>query len=139
MAMRPKLAIIASHPIRHFCPVYRILAESGRVRPIVFYCSDHGVEQSYDRDFGEKFAWNIDLLGGYEHLFLEPALPLANAGFWRTDSRKLRAALDRHNPDAVMLYGYGERFQWRGWRWAKRNRKRILYWGYALDSRSYYI
>jgi hypothetical protein len=64
------LAILTSHPIQYQVPLWRALHESNRIPFQVWYLTKHGVEVSKDVDFGETFAWDLDMLGGYSHRFL---------------------------------------------------------------------
>lgn len=36
----------------------------------VWFLTDHGVTPSYDQEFKKTFAWDLDLLSGYQHRFL---------------------------------------------------------------------
>jgi len=127
MSTRPKLAIVVSHPVQHFAPVYQLLAKSDNIDVVVFYYSDAGAKEHFDKDFGLKYAWDLDLLADYRHTILNPGAPVTGVGFWKMDSRRLTTELDSENPDAVMVYGYSKRLQWRAWRWARRHGKVLLY------------
>jgi glycosyltransferase involved in cell wall biosynthesis len=37
----------------------------------VWFLTDQGVRRTEDKDFGKAFAWDVDLLSGYQHRFLE--------------------------------------------------------------------
>ena len=37
----------------------------------VFYMSDMGLQHRFDPGFGRAIAWDIDLLTGYDHEFIE--------------------------------------------------------------------
>src|ERR1043166_3669808 len=65
------LAILTTHPIQYQVPIWQELARDGRVPFEVWYLTRHGVESSHDVEFGRKFTWDIDLLSGYPHRFLE--------------------------------------------------------------------
>jgi glycosyltransferase involved in cell wall biosynthesis len=64
------LAILTSHPIQYQVPLWRALAADGRVRFEVWYLTPHAVRPCIDREFGETFAWDEDLLAGYPHRFV---------------------------------------------------------------------
>src|SRR5215510_10572712 len=64
------LAILTSHPIQYQVPLWRALAATD-VPFRIWYLTDHGVNASLDREFGQRFAWDIDMLGGYPHEFLD--------------------------------------------------------------------
>ena len=65
------LAIVTSHPIQYQAPLWRALAADGRVKFEVWFLTPHAVKPSNDREFGRTFAWDVDLLGGYPHRFLQ--------------------------------------------------------------------
>ena len=72
------LAIVTSHPIQYQAPLWRELAAAG-IDFEVWFLTPHAVKASYDREFGQTFAWDLDLLEGYPHRFL----PIAEG--WRLD------------------------------------------------------
>ena len=125
--MKPRLAVVISHPIQHFAPVYRIINEHNLVDVRVFYLSDAGARCYKDADFDAEFAWDIDLLSGYSYEVLQPATSLGGPHFWNVDDPKLSSRLDAFQPHAVLLYGYSQAIQWRGWIWAKQHNAAILY------------
>jgi len=65
------LVVLTSHPIQYQAPLWRALAENGEVPFEVWFLTDQGVRRTEDRDFGKAFAWDVDLLSGYPHRFLE--------------------------------------------------------------------
>lgn len=64
------LAILTSHPIQYQAPLWRALAADGRVPFEVWFLTPHAVAPSHDRQFGQAFAWDEDLLSGYPHRFV---------------------------------------------------------------------
>jgi glycosyltransferase involved in cell wall biosynthesis len=66
------LIVLTSHPIQYQAPLWRALAAEGGGVPFeVWFLTDQGVRRTEDRDFGKAFAWDVDLLSGYPHRFLE--------------------------------------------------------------------
>lgn len=66
------LIVLTSHPIQYQAPLWRALAAEGGGTPFeVWFLTDQGVRRTEDRDFGKAFAWDVDLLSGYPHRFLE--------------------------------------------------------------------
>lgn len=65
------LAILATHPIQYQVPIWRGLAGHGGLPLKVFYMSDQGLKARFDPGFGDSFAWDIDLLSGYPHEFID--------------------------------------------------------------------
>ncbi len=66
------LVVLTSHPIQYQAPLWRALAAAGGGTPFeVWFLTDQGVRRTEDRDFGKAFAWDVDLLSGYPHRFME--------------------------------------------------------------------
>ena len=83
------LAILTTHPIQYQVPIWKALAERGNVPFKVYYMSDQGLAARYDPGFGRQLAWDIDLVGGYEHEFIQVKTGQDQGSFWwlRLDRR----------------------------------------------------
>jgi glycosyltransferase involved in cell wall biosynthesis len=64
-----RLAIVTSHPIQYHSPWFRALARATDLE--VFYCHQQDAAGQADAGFGVPFEWDVPLLGGYDHTFLE--------------------------------------------------------------------
>ncbi len=103
-----RLAIVASHPIQYFAPLYRRLARTPDIDLNVYFCSRAGLDVYEDEGFGgEAFAWDIPLLEGYNHTFV-PNLHRERApgGFLSLVNPGIVKALRRRKYDAVWLHGH---------------------------------
>lgn len=115
------LVILTTHPIQYQVPLWQALARDGRVPFEVWYMSRHGIAPSADREFGATFAWDIDLLSGYPHRFLEGAERSSPGAFW---------GCRLHEPLARRLRVSGATALWiQGWQVA-------AYWQAACAARS---
>jgi glycosyltransferase involved in cell wall biosynthesis len=123
-----RFAAIVSHPIQHFAPLFRALARTDGLRVKVFYCCDWGVRPYHDPGFAQTFAWDVDLLAGYEHEFLPIRKRPRGMGFWDIDNPRVGERLDAFGPQVLWLHGYGHRTCWRAARWA-RGRAALLHFG----------
>jgi glycosyltransferase involved in cell wall biosynthesis len=99
----------------------------------VIYGSDFSVVGYQDREFGETFAWDTDLLGGYASVFLSrvgdgKARSLAEVS-WHGLGRALRQAA----PQAVLLAGYSPRFHQAAFLTAWRAGHPLLFRGETTD------
>jgi glycosyltransferase involved in cell wall biosynthesis len=65
------LAILTTHPIQYQVPLWKALAKEGNVPFEVWYMSDHATRQSFDSEFKQSFAWDLDMLEGYPSRFLK--------------------------------------------------------------------
>src|SRR5215831_5851719 len=99
--MIARVAVINTHPIQHFAPLWREIAKLKEVELKVFYCSDWGVNEYADPEFGTTFKWDIDLLSGYESEFLPISAHPWKLGFWETDSPAIGNRLEAYQPDLL--------------------------------------
>lgn len=105
--MPPKLAIVATHPIQYYAPWFVHLARHSGLEIRVFYLWNFGVAAHVDPGFQIPVTWDLPLLEGYEHEFVENrSRDPGTAGYfglWNPDlPRKLRS----WRPDAVLLTAY---------------------------------
>ena len=100
------LVIISTHPIQYQTPIWRALAETA-IPFQVWYLTDFGIEASHDKEFGEKFRWDIDTISGYPHRILKSSAGATPGNFWacRT-SEDLAAALRTAGARAVWIQGW---------------------------------
>ncbi len=70
-ACAPALAILTSHPIQYQAPLWQALAKAAEVPFEVWFLTNHGVSGSLDQQFGQAFAWDLNLLEGYPSRYLE--------------------------------------------------------------------
>lgn len=64
---KPRLAIIVSHPIQYFVPLYQRLAARDDIAIKVFFTWHAGEAPMEDVGFKRSIAWDIPLTHGYEH------------------------------------------------------------------------
>jgi hypothetical protein len=99
---RPRLGVLASHPIQYQAPLYQELARRGTVDLEVAFLSSDGAHPYHDPSFGVTIAWDIDLLGGYRSTVLGRK-PLAGKAAWLVSlSRWVRGR------DIVVLHGHSD-------------------------------
>jgi hypothetical protein len=77
---KTRFALVVSHPIQHFTPFYRALAQCDGIALKVFFCCRVGLEPYFDREMNTQIAWNMDLLSGYDHMFLPKASEISRSG-----------------------------------------------------------
>src|SRR5215831_10700779 len=95
---RMRVAVINTHPIQHFAPLWREIATTGDVELKVFYCTDWGIREYTDPGFATVLKWDVDLLSGYQYEFLPIRTRPKMLGFWETDNPSLRGALSKFSP-----------------------------------------
>ena len=120
-----RLAVVVSHPIQYYAPLWRALAGAPGVELRVFFASRVGLDKTYDAEMKTSLAWATDLTGGYDHEFLPEAARFQRTGF-HLDNPSVGAALSRFQPSAVILHGYGSKTMLRALLWCKLHRARAL-------------
>lgn len=109
---KPRLAVLLTHPVQYFKPVFTgLAADPGLELQVVFGC-DHGTSASVDPDFGVAFAWDSAPTEGYPHAVVsnQPlaalSTPASALGLARQASRLIRD----WRPDAVLVFSYSPLF-----------------------------
>ena len=121
-----RLAVVISHPIQYFGPLYARLAEMPGVSLKVFYCSDRGAREYRDQGFCKDIAWDIPLLEGYEYEFLSVTTRPGAKRFQGFGSPDVGSRLERYGAEIVWIHGYSQPTMWRAWWWARGRAKCIL-------------
>lgn len=123
---KPRLAIVVSHPIQHFVPLYRALADHDGIEVKLFFASRVGLDSYYDNEMQTQIAWNMDLLAGYSYCFLPGAELVTESLALPKLDPDLEPSLGEFCPDTVMVYGYAMALSRRAARWANANGCRLI-------------
>lgn len=119
--MTYKLAVVATHPVQYQAPLWRAIAASPDFDVKVYFASRQGLDEAMDPGFGKAFAWDIPLLGGYDHEFLTsvriPILPGPIANLY---PKGLADRFRMEKFDATLVLGYATGAAWAGMRAAWR-------------------
>lgn len=118
--MKYKIAIITSHPIQYQAPLFRVFASDAEIDLTVFFGSNHGIAAKVDPGFGKAFAWDVPLLGGYRHIFLNNSRPGLSVNDWRLDGPELKSYFKKEHYDAVLVFGWNKMLFWQAIWWARR-------------------
>jgi glycosyltransferase involved in cell wall biosynthesis len=107
------LAILTTHPIQYQVPLWQALARDGRVPFEVWYLTSHATHKSVDPEFGKTFAWDMDMLAGYPHRFLEVAEGARPGSFFGCRlTEKLRDRIRNAGVRAVWIQGWQVAAYW---------------------------
>ena len=103
-----KLAIVTTHPIQYYAPLFRMLHNRGVIRMKVFYTwsqSQQGAQ--FDPGFGKSIQWDIPLLEGYEYTFVNNiATDPGSHRFNGINNPTLNAEIEEYKPDAILIIGW---------------------------------
>lgn len=108
---RIRLAILSTHPIQYHAHWFRALAARPELDLSVFYCHRASAADQARAGFGVEFDWDIPLLEGYSHTFLNsPRGKLGN--FFGSHAPALAQMLARKSVDAVLVNGWHYQAAW---------------------------
>src|SRR5476651_75479 len=66
-----KLAIITTHPIQYYAPVFKLLQQRGNIDIKVFYTWGDAAPDKHDPGFNQAITWDIPLLDGYNYTWVK--------------------------------------------------------------------
>lgn len=103
-----KLAIITTHPIQYYAPIFKLLSERKKIEICVFYTwGKDALKDKFDEGFGKKIEWDIPLLEGYNYEFLENiASDKGSHHFKGIDNPTIIEEVKKYNPDAILVFGW---------------------------------
>ena len=105
---RVRLAIVSTHPIQYYAPIFQLLARSDGLSVKVFYTWSQAAAGSVeDAGFGRSITWDIPLLEGYEFEFVPNVARRPGTGhFWGLRNPGLTGAIEAWDADAVLVFGW---------------------------------
>ncbi|WP_338793008.1 glycosyltransferase family 4 protein [Bernardetia sp. Wsw4-3y2] len=103
-----KLAIITTHPIQYYAPIFKLLSDRKKIEICVFYTwGKDALKDKFDKGFGKKIEWDIPLLEGYKYQFLENiAEDKGSHHFKGIDNPIIIQEIKNYNPDAILVFGW---------------------------------
>ena len=124
-----RLAILISHPVQYFSPLFRRLAEQPEIDLTVLYCSLQGAAIMNDPGFGVSFAWDIPLLEGYCYKVLRNFWPGRLKGFFSCINPGVATELSKGGYDAAIMFGWGSLATWMAFAGARSARTPWMIYG----------
>lgn len=102
-----KLAIVCTHPIQYYAPLFQLLSESKKVNLKVFYTWGESSLTKLDPGFNKIIEWDIPLLTGYDFVFLKnTANQQGSSHFNGIINPHLISELHSFKPDAILFFGW---------------------------------
>jgi glycosyltransferase involved in cell wall biosynthesis len=102
-----RLAVIVSHPIQYYVPIYRWLAKQDDIEVKVFFTWHEGASEEFDRGFKKPFKWDIPLTQDYNfELAPNVSREPGTHHFKGLQNPDLVSRVEAWRPDAVHLTGY---------------------------------
>lgn len=103
-----RLAIITTHPIQYYAPLFKILTERENVQIKVFYTwGEKARSRLFDPGFGKVREWDIPLLHGYEFEFVKNiSTQPGSHHFWGINNPGLINKINEWNATAILVIGW---------------------------------
>lgn len=120
--MAHRLGVVTTHPIQYQAPLFRAVAKESEIALTVLFGSRHGLSPTIDPGFGKAMSWDVPLLEGYEHVFLENSRQGISVNDRRLDAPELRKRLRKRPFDTLLVSGWSNRLYWQAIGWARRYR-----------------
>lgn len=118
--MSRRLAIVTTHPVQYYAPLYRVLANTPGLDVEVFF-AHRPTPAEQGTGFGVSFRWDTDLTGGYSHRFLVNRAPRPDVErFNGCDTPEIASIIERGRFDGVLIMGWHTRSLWQAMRAAWR-------------------
>lgn len=102
-----RIAVLNSHPIQYFAPLYAYLNTAPDLDVTALYLSDVSIRGGKDPGFGREVKWDVDLLAGYRSVFLgEAARSRDPGGFWSLVAPQVWHEVRSGRYDVIWLHGH---------------------------------
>lgn len=116
-----KLAVITTHPIQYYAPVFKLLHQRGKVQLKVFYTAGKNDGSVYDPGFNRDIQWDIPLLEGYNYEWVvNTAKEPGSHHFNGIINPDVIEQINSWQPDAVLVIGWAYSSHLRVMRYYKR-------------------
>jgi len=103
----PKLAIVTTHPIQYYAPVFQLLHQRNVISITVFYTWGQESMNKFDPGFGKMIDWDIPLLEGYPFEWVENISTKPGSHHFKgIVNPDLIAQLNQLKPDAILFFGW---------------------------------
>ncbi len=99
-----KLAVVLSHPVQYYSPIFELLNSRKVVKVKVFYTHEPKSFE-YDKGFGQNVEWDVPLLKGYDYEFVSNNGNYKR-GFFDVKNPSLLSSINSWNPDAILVFGW---------------------------------
>jgi glycosyltransferase involved in cell wall biosynthesis len=124
MLNRLKLGVLATHPIQYHAPLFRELAQREDVDLTVYFCHRPTASEQ-GQGFGVAFEWDVDLLAGYRHSFLQNVSREPTQGFLGYDTPEVSDIIFREKFDVFIVHGWSNKANWQAFRACWRTGTRV--------------
>ena len=115
-----KLAIIITHPIQYYSPLFKLLSERNKIQIKVFYTWEQSQEKVYDKKFGKEIKWDIPLLEGYDYTFVKNISKKPSSGTFKgVVNPTLNSEIENWKANAILVFGWNHHSHFKAMRYFK--------------------
>ncbi len=115
-----KLAIIITHPIQYYSPLFKLLSERNKIQIKVFYTWEQSQEKVFDEKFGKEIKWDIPLLDGYDYTFVKNISKNPSSGTFKgVVNPTLISEIENWKADAILVFGWNHQSHFKAMRYFK--------------------
>ena len=101
-----RIAILNSHPVQYFAPLYAFLNAAPDLDVTAIYLSDTSIRGARDPGFGKQVRWDIDLLAGYRSILLGNVAAREPGGFWSLTAPEVWNEIRSGRYEVLVLHGH---------------------------------
>lgn len=102
-----RIAFLNTHPIQYYAPLYAYLNRANDIEVTGLYLTDISLRGVTDPGFGKKVVWDVDLLAGYEAVFVGDAAHSRKPnGFWSLTATEIWGIIRSARYDALVIHGH---------------------------------
>jgi glycosyltransferase involved in cell wall biosynthesis len=115
-----RLAIITTHPIQYYAPVFKLLQQRQQIVIKVFYTWGQASVKKHDPGFGTDVEWDIPLLDGYDYEWVENTSAQPGSHHYKgVVNPQLNAQIAKWQPNALLVFGWAYHSHIRAMRYFK--------------------
>jgi glycosyltransferase involved in cell wall biosynthesis len=102
-----RLAIVITHPIQYYAPLFKLLNQRKQIDIKVFYTWGEGSVKKFDPAFGKDIDWDIPLLDGYNYEWAQnTATDPGSHHFKGIITPGLTDQIKEWKPNAILVFGW---------------------------------
>ncbi|MDB5145707.1 MAG: glycosyltransferase family 4 protein [Mucilaginibacter sp.] len=102
-----RLAIVTTHPIQYYAPVFQLLHQRQKISIKVFYTWGEKASDKYDPGFDKNISWDLPLLEGYPYQWVKNNSPDPGSHHFKgIINPDIIHQLETFQPDTILFFGW---------------------------------
>lgn len=127
-----RLTVVMTHPVQYYAPWFRHIAQQCSAIDLTVLYAIEPTPAQQGAGFEQPFTWDVRLTEGYRHRVVRDARPddtVHTGHFWGLDVPEIVTAIDRTQPEVVLISGWHSVTLVRALWACRRRRIPVLYRG----------